>query len=274
MKSRFKPNQVDQLSFNNSLKNENIKRENSILSSLVAFSLIIVSLATFSCSSTDNYVVSDQGSSKAVGALTYFPVSTGYIATFSVTDENGEDIGSEIYIGQGATTVSGLPGVRWTVTKSNGSINSETGTIYWDDGAIYHLQDGSEVAEIILKEPFFYGATWNRWVNVSIISDTITVINDNGSANENNIIDSDPDDGEVSLSSFPTKGQSTFYVASTEDGIEVNGETLSGCLQIINAGAGATVNRYWYCPGIGLVKYALECEFGSTTGKVNGEKVG
>ena len=274
MKSRIKPNQGDLLICDSSVKNENIKRENSLLSSLVAFSLIIVSLATVSCSSTDNVLVSDQGSLKAVGALTYFPVSTGYIATFSITDENGLDIGAEIYIGQGATTVSGLPGVRWTVTNPTDSNSAESGTVYWDDGAIYHLQDGNEVAEIILQEPFVYGATWNRWVSVSIDPDTITVSAGDGSANENNFIDSDSTNGEISLSSFPTKGQSTFYVASTEDEIEVNGETLSGCLQIVNAGASSTVNRYWYCPGLGLVKYALECSFDSTTGKVNGEKVG
>ncbi|MCH9032085.1 MAG: hypothetical protein IIB00_07490 [candidate division Zixibacteria bacterium] len=274
MKSRITTNMGNQLICVSRSMKENTRRENSFLSRFVALSLIIASLAIFSCSSTDNVIVSAQDSSKAVGALTYFPVSTGYVATFSITDENGADIGSEIYIGQGATTVNGLPGIRWTVTKTTDSNNSESGAIYWDDSAIYHIEDGNEVAEIILQEPFVYGASWNRWVNTSIDPDTNTVNNDGGTANENNILDSDSTNGGISFSSFPTKGQSTFYVASTEDGIEVNGEILSGCLQIINAGVASTVNRYWYCPGIGLVKYALECDFGSTTGKVNGEKVG
>ena len=274
MKSQIRTGLGEQFIDPRRSKNQNIKSESSLFRSIVAVSLFVASLATISCSSNDNILVEGPGSLKDVGALTYFPVETGYTATFLITDENDADIGTEIYIGQGATTVNGLPGVRWTVTSPTDSNSAESGVIYWDDDAIYHIEDGSETAEIVLQEPFVYGATWNRWVSVAIDSDTTTFNNGDGTANENDILENDTSGSEINLSSFPTKGQSTFYVAATEDVIEVNGETLSGCLQIVNAGSGSTVNRYWYCPGVGLVKYALECEFGSTTGKVNGEKVG
>lgn len=203
----------------------------------------------------------------------YFPVSSGYQITFSVQDAQGQELRVEQYSASGATSVNGLPGVSWTGRDQTSSSEVSKGTIYWDQSAIYHQRDGSSRAEVLLQAPLDSAANWDRWsaIDAKTPLDTNTTGDptelDGGLGVDN---DNKPAD-EPTNSSFPTEGSSQFYVADLHSEVISGGITFTECLEIVNVGQSRTINRYWYAPGVGLVKYALNCEFGSDLGTVNGE---
>lgn len=207
----------------------------------------------------------------------YFPIQPGYSVTFSVTDASGQEIRQEVFSAISAASFEGLPGMRWEGRNLSDSSVTATGTIFWDDSGVYHQADGASSAEALIMEPLEVGANWPRWRNFgdSLIAgggtepDTLS----NGGGSGSDITDDDSGFEITFSTSYPTKGSSTFYVAALDDLVQSGSQSFSNCLQIINAGSGETVNRYWYHEGSGLVKYALGCQFGVMTGTENAEFV-
>lgn len=206
--------------------------------------------------------------------FSYFPTNSGYTVSLVVTDANGVEIGEELFSATSATVVDGLSGLHWVGTSYFDSSVTTRGAIFWDENAIYHQVDGSSDAERILQEPLEYGASWPRWRSDALVFDSLStggnIFDDQNGNNEGlGLDDGSGGDNLFNSSSFPTKGSSTFYVAGTDDVIEAGGKVFVDCLQIVNAGDGQTVNRYWYAPGQGLIKYSLNCQFEELEGQIN-----
>ncbi len=240
---------------------------------IVAFVLALCGLLLSACANTR---VIDSGSSlNPSDPRSYFPNQSGYSVTFSVTDAAGQEIRQEIFSATSSASFEGLPGMRIEGRNLSDSSASESGTIFWDDDGVYHQADGAASAEALILAPLEVGANWPRWRN---FSDTLIIGGETepdviGGGLGSDITNGDGGSDIVLSTSYPTKGSSTFYVAAIDDFVQSGSQTFSNCLQIINAGSGDTVNRYWYHEGDGLVKYALNCKFGVLTGTENAEFV-
>ena len=240
----------------------------------------VLALAGLALSACGNNKALDSGSSPGPSdPRSYFPNQAGYSVTFTVTDASGQEIRQEVFTATSTASFEGLPGMRWEGRNLSDSTVSAAGIIFWDNNAVYHQADGAAAAEALIVAPLEVGAYWARWRD---FSDT-TII---AGGTDPNIFDfgggggsgADITNGGGGLdiilsSSYPTTGSSTFYVAETDAVVQSGSQTFSACLQIINAGTGNKVNRYWYHQGDGLIKYALGCEFGVLTGTENAELV-
>lgn len=208
----------------------------------------------------------------------YLPVNTSYQISYSIRDSLGQELRVEHYYASSETYVNGRSGVVWSGFDQSDSSSIFNGAIFWDNDAIYHLSDGAERAEVLLQKPIEVSASWDRWYtsNSENLLDTLSYgdlddpnVND---PNDPNSADFDDEPGDdPSTSSFPTEGSSKFYIASVDSDVFSGGQFYENCLEVVNAGYSQTVNRYWYAPGVGLVKFALYCEFGSAVGSENGE---
>lgn len=211
----------------------------------------------------------------APGIADYFPMQAGYSASFIVRDSSGAVLRTEHYFASSATTFDGYPGVNWN--GDDGSGETEESIIYSTGVAVYQTTPGAVNSEQLISEPLEVGASWARWVSEP--TDTLIVDSDgSGDGHDSGglgVVNEDkPNDGnEPAGSSFPTKGNSTFFIASVDDVVVSGGQVFEDCLQVVNAGNGYSVNRYWYSPGNGMVKYALNCLSGSMSGAVNAELI-
>lgn len=261
---------------------------------LVSAALVISALSTAGCSSgAVNSSAGDRNTD--LGALNYFPIDVGYSASYVVTDANSVELRRESYSADSAVVVNGRVGVDWVQRNLADSSVLSRGAMTWnsDQSVLFHSEDSSQSAERLLRTPLSSDAQWPRWHEplvaggggggVTVDSGTgqtgadggLGVDTSGGGANGANVDNKDNPAGvdnnsDPQLSSFPTQGASTFYVASLSDDLIINGKTYEDCLQIVNANPDQTVNRYWYCPGVGLVQYALKCNPGETVGVENG----
>lgn len=272
--------QIDKESMMTTTESSTSIRRRGVRETMGKFFVVTFVLAVFGLflSGCNNDRALESGASPGpADPRSYFPVQSGYSVTFSVTDSAGQEIRQEVFSSISATTFDGLPGMRWEGRNLSDSSVTASGTIFWDNSGVYHQADGASSAEALIVAPLEVGANWPRWRDFGDSSIT-------GGGTDQDILDggggsgsdlNDDDDGsDVSLStSYPTKGSSTFYVAALDDLVQSGSQSFSPCLQIINAGSGETVNRYWYHEGSGLVKYALGCQFGVLTGTENAEFV-
>ena len=252
----------------------------------------IAGLSFTGCSNSDTVSSGASGSQVDLGALNYFPVDVGYSASFRVTDANGAEIRRESYSADSIVYVNGNVGVNWVQRDLADSSVLSRGSMSWnsDRSVLYHAEDSSANVERLLRSPLSDGAQWQRWHDPSAPgnggvdlglggggttggaepgADTSGNTTNSGVGNDNPF--TNYDESNPQLSSFPTKGAQTFYVTSTTDNLTVNGKDYNKCLHIVNANLDETVNHYWYCQGVGLVKYALNAKPGSMTGAENGE---
>lgn len=244
---------------------------------MFAITLVLIGLALSSCN--NNKALDSGFSLSSTDPRSYFPSQAGYSVTFSVTDASGQEIRQEVFSATSAASLNGLPGMRWEGRNLTDSTVSASGTVFWDNSGVYHQADGAASAEALILAPLQVGANWPRWRDFS--DTTITIpgtepdVVDLGNGGGSGIDITNGGGGpDITLSSsFPTTGSSTFYVAETDGVVQSGSRTFSSCLQIINAGPGDKVNRYWYHAGEGLIKYALGCQFGELTGTENAELV-
>lgn len=203
----------------------------------------------------------------------YFPVQSGYSTAFSVTDSLGQELRVEYYSASGATIVNGLPGVNWSGYSMSDTSEIFAGSIFWDANGIYHLRSGASSAEVLLHMPLDSAASWDRWYAIG--GEPVVDTGSGGSLNDETggqgVDFEDKPGDEPSNTSFPTEGSSKFYIAGLHEDVTSGGNFFGNCLEVVNAGRSQTVNRYWYAQGVGLVKFSLNCQFGSDIGTENGE---
>lgn len=242
---------------------------------VVTFVLALCGLFMSACANDRAF---DSGPAPDTSApRSYFP-NQAYSVTFSVTDASGQEIRQELFSATSSTSFAGLPGMRIQGRNLSDSSVSVSGTIFWDNNGVYHQADGASSAEALILAPLEVGANWPRWhdfsdSSITILGGTETDFLDGGGGSGLDITNNGGD-VEIALStSFPTEGRSTFYVAAIDDVVQSGSQVFSNCLQVINAGSGDTVNRYWYHAGDGLIKYSLNCQFGVLTGTENAELV-
>jgi len=244
----------------------------------------VAGLSFTGCSNSDTVSSGVNGSQVDLGALNYFPVDVGYSASFRVTDANGVEIRRESYSADSVVYVNGNVGVNWVQRDLADSSVLSRGTMSWnrDRSVLYHADDSSVNVERLLRSPLSAGNQWPRW-HAPIVSNDAFDLNGGGSTGGGSTVDTSNtgfgngtpltggDGADPQFSSFPTQGAQTFYVTSTSDKLTINGKEYDNCLQIVNANMDNTVNRYWYCQGVGLVKYTLNAQPGAMTGTENGE---
>ncbi len=253
-------------------------------SALVAATLLVVASVSFvSCSGSDSVGSSSQDIN--LGAMNYFPIDVGYSAGFVVTDANGVEIRRDSYSADSEVFVSGHRGVSWVQRDLSDSSVISSGVMHWNSNRsiLFHSADSSQNTERVLRLPFAENAVWPRWREPNTGGSTVDDpgsgqtggdlgngdgLNDgsNGAGLGNGV----EDETNPLLTSYPTQGLPTFHIASLSEDIVVNGKSYSDCLVVVNANSDNTVNRYWYCQGVGLVKYALNVPFGESAGAVNG----
>jgi len=291
-KSNYQENSPGRDSKEHSLKNHSLQKHSRWLTS-VSVSVAVAGLLFAGCSDSDSVSSNNGGSQINLGAMNYFPVDVGYSADFRVTDANGAEIRRESYSADSVVYVNGNVGVNWVQRDLTDSSVLSRGSMSWnnDRSVLYHTDDSSVNVERLLRSPLSDGSQWPRW-NEPVApggsgsdldlgngggSGDSSVFASDTSANNSNPGDNNYnpytalDNPNLQLTSFPTKGAQTFYVASTTDKLTINGTDYENCLQIVNANLDETVNRYWYSPGVGLVKYALSAQPGEMTGTENGE---
>ncbi len=261
-------------------------------SRLVALAILAVS--TFSmvgCSNSDSVVSNAGAQNTDFGALNYLPVEAGYSASYVVTDASGAELRRESYSADSVVFVDGYSGVNWVQRNlANDSVLSE-GTMYWnsDKSILFHSDNNSTKVERLLRSPLEEEAQWPRWREPSVVTGGGIIIGSgtdqlgDNTALDNNLpgdgangagleIDKDNPYGveDPQFSSFPTQGASTFFVGAMGEDLIVNGTLYNDCLLIETANSDGTINRYWYCVGVGLVQYALSSMPDEVVGTVNG----
>ncbi len=249
----------------------------------VTGALIIASVSFVGCSGSDS--ISSNAKNVNLGAMNYFPIQVGYSASFVVTDANGAELRRESYSADSAVFFGGHRGVRWVQRDLSDSSVISSGVMHWnsDRSILFHSADSSRNVERVLRLPFTTTAVWPRWREPNNGGTTVgdpgtgqtggDLGNDNGlndGSNGAGLGNGVEDGTNPLLTSYPTQGLPTFHVASLSVDVTVNGKVYPDCLLVVNANSDNTVNRYWYCPGVGLVKYALNVPFGKSVGATNG----
>jgi hypothetical protein len=253
---------------------------------LLSTALVIAAVSLISCSGNDTINSSAGSPGIDLGAMNYFPIVVGYSSSFAVTDASGAELRRESYSADSSVVVNGRVGVTWVQRDLSDSSVISSGVMHWnsDRSILFHTADSSQNVERLLRLPFTENAAWPRWREPGGTDGAGNGAGggqtgnggssaDDGSGDGSNgagLGDGAFEDSNPLLTSFPTQGLPTFFIASLSDDITINGKAYPDCLLVVNANSDNTVNRYWYCEGVGLVKYALNVKFSESVGAING----
>lgn len=236
-----------------------------------AITLGIILLAVmFSCSDSgvDNYMPDSP-------ALAYFPIQPGTTHNYVLTDNvNDNQVLQRLTISE-PVNLGGHRSYPWQSLDPVTGQLVELGYVYPEDDAIYFFTPQSQ-PEKIIEAPFLAGRSWDRvdgltdeevltydysYLDSLIIGSYDKYADDDdqdGYDGTKDFEDDGDDQGGFVLSTpLPLDNLNTLKIRSTSSDVELpNGNTYANCI-MIESYSGSLVNRYWYAPSVGLVKYAL-----------------
>jgi len=247
--------------------------------------LLIAILAAYGCSEKSSAPLTIAATEEVPPIEQYFPLSTGKVIDFSITNNQTEIESCDRYtVGSGLEN-RGEKSYIWIHTNPKYPSYVDTGYFYQLGNALYYLEDAEATPEKVLEAPFTVGRSWQRYQTRELVlgeSDNLleTLINGGGGKNPDGAGDPDNpaapeeeipgDDSPFLAKNFPISGSTQMTITALED-IELdNGYVFENCIRVEN-GSASYRNNYWYAPEVGLVRYVLGI---NATSSPDGQVVG
>lgn len=240
------------------------------------FSLIVIALTALyaGCSENDT-LYSGRGSTDA-DISRYFPLQAGKAVDFLVKDQSNQNHLRERFLIGSPVILIGQQGYRWLSYDLRYPTYIDTGYMQIRNNALYYYDTPASLPEKLLEAPVEVGKSWLRFDPTELsLGDTNNYIDDLGDGQKDEDSTTFPGgnnySGTFAGKNYPTFGSNYFIIAAIEDIQLDDGNIYRNCVCVENR-SGSMVNRYWYAPGAGLVKYSIDAT--STTypgGQIIGE---
>ncbi len=237
--------------------------------------LFLVTLVVMmGCDGTNAPVVS-QPAEEPSEIEQYFPLTTGKVANFEVTNEvTGLDSKDRYIVGEGISDGNDVS-YLWIHTNLDFPNQPDTGYFVQTSTGLYYYEDASADPELILQAPFKVGQSWQRHnanrVGQNLVDSLIghlenkyggggsTGDEDNGykDIDGDNIGDNDGTVISGMGKNYPLQASGYLTITAIEDLEMANGYVLEDCIKVESQAGSQYTNIYWYAKNLGLVKYIL-----------------
>jgi hypothetical protein len=217
----------------------------------------------------------------------YFPLKQGQSSEYAISNNWYSLTTQDRYTVGGVTIIDGQSCYRWLRQNIAYPNHYDTGYIRYEDEAVYFYANATAGPEKVLEGPFTVGHYWQRFEPTTVTPETDNNLLDNltegdgAKATDTLSTIAITDDGKEDLGglpgsgtakTFPTSGSNYMRITAIENITLDNGDTYKDCICVENK-SGTYTNYYWYAPGVGLVRYALDATAETfPDGQVIGEK--
>jgi hypothetical protein len=193
----------------------------------------------------------------------YFPLNQGACVEYVITNNWNHTTSRQRFTVGTPISINGRDNFPWMSQNVLYPQIRDTGYFYIADSSLYYFDSRSASAERVLEAPFTVGNSWQRSTPVvgtngqnnllDILTGNGGIKNDNGGGG----VQGGNDSGFGGAGKcFPTTGADYFIVAAVENIKFADGNEYKNCIRIENR-SGDYANYYWYAPGAGLVRYAI-----------------
>jgi len=229
--------------------------------------------AIIGCDGTNAPVVS-QPAEETSEIEQYFPLSTGKVLNFTVTNEVTDIDTRDRYIVGESVTDGDNTSFLWIHNDLAHPNYADTGYFVQTSDAVYYYEDADADPELILQAPFKVGNSWQRHNRVregqNLVDSLIGHIEnkygryeDNGEDQGYKDVDGESagdNDGDITFGAgknFPLLASGYLTISAIEDLELANGYVIEDCIKIESQAGSQYTNIYWYAKDFGLVKYIL-----------------
>jgi len=253
--------------------------------------LLLTLVIMMGCDGTNAPVVS-QPAEEVPEIEQYFPLSTGKVLNFTVTNEvTGIDSKERYIVGEGISDGEDVS-YQWIHFDLAYPGLADTGYFVQTSTALFYYEGADADPELILQAPFKVGQAWQRHNQTragqnlvdSLIGHLENKYGGNGDTDEEQgykDIDGDnagDNNGYISFGAgknFPLLASGYMTVTAIEDVELASGYIVKDCIKIESQAGSQYKNIYWYAEDLGLIKYILGAtEESLTAGVPSGQIVG
>jgi len=228
----------------------------------LAFSLILTAITALLIGCSEDSTLYSGGGSAEDDVSFYFPLQTGKAVDFVIKDQANQNQLRERFLIGNPVTLIGQQGYRWLSYDLSYPTYVDTGFMQIRNNALYYYDTPFSLPEKLLEAPVEVGRYWLRFDPTELsLGDTNNYIDDLGDGQKDEDTTTFPGgnnhSGGIVGKNYPTFGSNYFMITAIEDIQLEDGNIYRNCVCVENR-SGSMVNRYWYAPGAGLVKYSID----------------